>query len=145
MTIHIRILPNVLHTWVNRENDLLLFTAMPVYIQGECVHFKYLESMLKFSWNRYTDPNWPDPDWHALDADPDPAKQCGSDPIRINNTDYGSSLLCTVHRTILNFRPKILKLSIFSNKKSPFGPLRIISYRTSLPPSTEKYMKLFKT
>jgi hypothetical protein len=41
-----------------------------------------LNSMLKFSGKKVkihvlridTDPNWPDPDRHALDADPDPAK-----------------------------------------------------------------------
>jgi hypothetical protein len=34
-----------------------------------------------------TDPNRPDPDRHALDANPNQYKWCRSNPIRIHNTD----------------------------------------------------------
>jgi hypothetical protein len=46
------------------------------------------------SWNLYTNPDWQDPDQHALDADPDTAKLCGSDPIQIQNIEknYGCEL-----------------------------------------------------
>ncbi len=47
----------------------------------------------------------PDPDWHALDDQPDPAKWCGSERIRIHNAAPNCHVLhvclnkCQVHLT----------------------------------------------
>ncbi len=38
----------------------------------------------------------PDPDWHALDADPDSAKWLEFDPIRIHNTAWTCSVVSLV-------------------------------------------------
>ncbi len=59
-------------------------------MSGKCVmSLSILDSILKFSLKskKYmcVELIWLDPDWHALDTnpDPDPAKLWGSDPIRI--------------------------------------------------------------
>jgi hypothetical protein len=52
----------------------------------------------------------PNPDWHALDADPDPepAKCCGSDPIRILS-----------HNTVANTAKLLICLFVLPATASP--------------------------
>jgi hypothetical protein len=55
-----------------------------------------------------TDLDRPNPDWHVLDADPDPAKCCGSEPIRILS-----------HNTAANTAKLLICLSVLHATASP--------------------------
>ncbi len=97
------------YTWGKMRIFLLLishyFAIFYLSHQGQRCHvFQYFRQHIDIFWNTgnnflssllplgiNTDPEPPDPDQHALDADPsqdpNPTKWCGSDPIRIHDTD----------------------------------------------------------
>jgi hypothetical protein len=76
------------------------------YLSHQCqmCMFSFLDRIFKFSGKKSllhrlfhelgtdTDLDRPNPDWHALDADPDPAKCSGSDPIRLSRDRIQTSL-----------------------------------------------------
>jgi hypothetical protein len=75
-----------------------------------------MEKVKKLLLGIHTDLDRLDPDQHSRDVDPDPAKSCGSDPIRIqiHNTDIISSLLANFDREYSS-----IELFFFFNTQFP--------------------------
>jgi hypothetical protein len=78
----------------------LVFWTVPIFKFSE----KSLLHQLFHELETVTDPDRPNPDWNALDADPDqdPTKCCGSDPIRIlsHNTAANTAKLLLAYEMI---------------------------------------------